>query len=131
MSFNIRSHLSRRSSSSYHLSVTAGHKTISIARAIYTHDHDLHDLPPSHGGAYGCILVYMFYGSTPAVSGKVPYLVALVALLSTRDIVVEVELGALGQISPIGLLLTSSHVVDLGDILLFEGLLLMTMVVSR
>ncbi|GKD53920.1 hypothetical protein Tco_1287307, partial [Tanacetum coccineum] len=30
--------------------------TYSIARAIYTHDHDLHDLPPSHGGAYGCIL---------------------------------------------------------------------------
>ncbi|GJU18064.1 hypothetical protein Tco_1146030 [Tanacetum coccineum] len=25
-------------------------KTYSIARAIYTHDHDLHDLPPSHGG---------------------------------------------------------------------------------
>ncbi|GKA05672.1 hypothetical protein Tco_0684792, partial [Tanacetum coccineum] len=24
-------------------------KTYSIARAIYTHDHDLHDLPPSHG----------------------------------------------------------------------------------
>ncbi|GJT80105.1 hypothetical protein Tco_1054447 [Tanacetum coccineum] len=24
--------------------------TYSIARAIYTHDHDLHDLPPSHGG---------------------------------------------------------------------------------
>ncbi|GJX88040.1 zinc finger, CCHC-type, retrotransposon gag domain protein [Tanacetum coccineum] len=32
-------------------------KTYSIARAIYTHDHDLHDLPPSHGGAYGCILM--------------------------------------------------------------------------
>ncbi|GJR09672.1 hypothetical protein Tco_0792324 [Tanacetum coccineum] len=31
--------------------------TYSIARAIYTHDHDLHDLPPSHGGAYGCILM--------------------------------------------------------------------------
>ncbi|GJX22698.1 putative reverse transcriptase domain-containing protein [Tanacetum coccineum] len=28
-------------------------KTYSIARAIYTHDHDLHDLPPSHGGAKG------------------------------------------------------------------------------
>ncbi|GJX33362.1 hypothetical protein Tco_0243217 [Tanacetum coccineum] len=26
-------------------------KTYSIARAIYTHDHDLHDLPPSHGGS--------------------------------------------------------------------------------
>ncbi|GJR89736.1 putative reverse transcriptase domain, aspartic peptidase domain protein [Tanacetum coccineum] len=27
-------------------------KTYSIARAIYTHDHDLHDLPPSHGGQH-------------------------------------------------------------------------------
>ncbi|GJU70852.1 retrovirus-related pol polyprotein from transposon TNT 1-94 [Tanacetum coccineum] len=25
--------------------------TYSIARAIYTHDHDLHDLPPSHGAS--------------------------------------------------------------------------------
>ncbi|GKC68772.1 hypothetical protein Tco_1101370 [Tanacetum coccineum] len=64
---------------------------------------------------------------TPAVAGKVPYLVALMALLSTRDIVMKMALGALG---PIRLLFTCSHIVDLGDILPLEGLLLMTMVVS-
>ncbi|GKG54056.1 hypothetical protein Tco_0557579, partial [Tanacetum coccineum] len=54
---------------------------------------------------------------------KVPY---LVALLSTRAIKVKMALGALGQVSPIGFILTSPHIVDLGDILLFEGLLLIT-----
>ncbi|GKB55691.1 hypothetical protein Tco_0911877, partial [Tanacetum coccineum] len=63
-------------------------------------------------------------------SDKVPYLVALVALLSTRAIVTKMALGALGQRSPIQLLLTSPHIVDLGDILPLEGLLLVTMVVS-
>ncbi|GJV99406.1 RNA-directed DNA polymerase, eukaryota, reverse transcriptase zinc-binding domain protein [Tanacetum coccineum] len=29
--------------------------TYSIARAIYTHDHDLHDLPPSHGGEWSLL----------------------------------------------------------------------------
>ncbi|GJV55342.1 putative reverse transcriptase domain, reverse transcriptase zinc-binding domain protein [Tanacetum coccineum] len=30
--------------------------TYSIARAIYTHDHDLHDLPPSHGGSFADVV---------------------------------------------------------------------------
>ncbi|GKG02240.1 hypothetical protein Tco_0306945 [Tanacetum coccineum] len=60
---------------------------------------------------------------TPAVAGKVPYLVALVALLSTRVIVMKM---ALGQRSPIRLFLTSPNIVDLGDILPIEGLLLVT-----
>nr|GEY70657.1 DnaJ protein homolog [Tanacetum cinerariifolium] len=38
------------------------------------------------------------------VAGKVPYLVALVALLSTRAIVMKMELGALGKISTVWLL---------------------------
>ncbi|GJZ56976.1 hypothetical protein Tco_0612470 [Tanacetum coccineum] len=67
---------------------------------------------------------------TPAVAGKVPYLVALVALLSTRAIVMKMALCALGQRSPIRFLLTSPHIIDLGDILPLEGLLLVTMVVS-
>ncbi|GKG08351.1 hypothetical protein Tco_0334183, partial [Tanacetum coccineum] len=67
---------------------------------------------------------------TPAVMGKVPYLIALVALLSTRAIVVKMALGALGQRSPIWLLFTCPHIVDLGDILPLEGLFFMTMVVS-
>ncbi|GKF77133.1 hypothetical protein Tco_0229603 [Tanacetum coccineum] len=67
---------------------------------------------------------------TPAVVGKVPYLVALVALLSTRAIVLKMALGALGQRSPIRLLLTCPHILDFGDILSLEGLLLVTMVVS-
>ncbi|GJY53166.1 hypothetical protein Tco_0444830 [Tanacetum coccineum] len=65
-----------------------------------------------------------------AVAGKVPYLVALMALLSTRAIVMKMTLGALGQRSPKRLLFTSPHIVDLGDILPLEGLLLVTMVVS-
>ncbi|GKF14730.1 hypothetical protein Tco_0056192 [Tanacetum coccineum] len=64
------------------------------------------------------------------VAGKVPYLVALVALLSTQAIVVKMAFGALGKISPIWLLFTRPHIVDLGDILPLEGLLLVTMVVS-
>ncbi|GKD31047.1 hypothetical protein Tco_1241825 [Tanacetum coccineum] len=68
--------------------------------------------------------------STPAIAGKVPYLVALVALLGARAIVVKMALGALGQVSPIGFLLTSPHIVDLGYILLLEGLLLVSMIVS-
>ncbi|GKG32511.1 putative reverse transcriptase domain-containing protein, partial [Tanacetum coccineum] len=39
-------------------------------------------------------------------------------------------LGTLGQRSPIRLLFTYPHIVDLGDILPLEGLLLVTMVVS-
>ncbi|GKA94402.1 putative ribonuclease H-like domain-containing protein [Tanacetum coccineum] len=37
-------------------------KTYSIARAIYTHDHDLHDLPPSHGALcrYACFVFALF-----------------------------------------------------------------------
>ncbi|GKF20960.1 hypothetical protein Tco_0069598, partial [Tanacetum coccineum] len=46
-------------------------------------------------------------------AGKVPYLVALVALLSTRAMVVKMALGALGQRSPIRLLFTYPHIVDL------------------
>ncbi|GKG46660.1 hypothetical protein Tco_0501506, partial [Tanacetum coccineum] len=60
---------------------------------------------------------------TPAIAGKVPYLVTLVALLSTRAIVVKMALGIAW------LLFTRPHIVDLGDILSLEGLLLMTMVV--
>ncbi|GJT20573.1 hypothetical protein Tco_0890510 [Tanacetum coccineum] len=57
-------------------------------------------------------------------AGKVPYLIALVALLGARAIVVKMALGALGQVSPVGFLLTSPHIVDLGDILPLKGLLL-------
>ncbi|GKG51696.1 hypothetical protein Tco_0544334, partial [Tanacetum coccineum] len=64
-------------------------------------------------------------------AGKVPYLVALVALLSTRASVIKMALGALRQRTPIRLLLTSPQIIDLGDILPLEGLLLVTMVVSR
>ncbi|GJY29147.1 hypothetical protein Tco_0404914 [Tanacetum coccineum] len=67
--------------------------------------------------------------STPAITGKVPYLVSLVALLGAQAIMVKMALGALGQVSPIGFLLTSPHIVDLGYILLLEGLLLVSMVV--
>ena len=38
--------------------------------------------------------------STSAVTGKVPYLVALVTFLSARAIVMKMALGALGQVSP-------------------------------
>ncbi|GJV52683.1 hypothetical protein Tco_1448424 [Tanacetum coccineum] len=68
--------------------------------------------------------------STPAIAIKVPYFVALVALLGARAIVVKMALGALGQGSPIRLLFACPHIVDLGDILPLEGLLLVTMVVS-
>ncbi|GKF49027.1 hypothetical protein Tco_0142278, partial [Tanacetum coccineum] len=66
----------------------------------------------------------------PAVTSKVPYLVALVAPLGARAIVVEITLVTLGQGSPIRLPFACPHVVDFGDILPFEGLLLLTMVVS-
>ncbi|GKC33221.1 hypothetical protein Tco_1040515, partial [Tanacetum coccineum] len=68
--------------------------------------------------------------STPAIAGKVPYLVALVALLGARAIVVKMTLVALGQRSPIWLFFACPHIVDLGDILPLKGLLLVTMVVS-
>ncbi|GJX57254.1 hypothetical protein Tco_0287151 [Tanacetum coccineum] len=63
--------------------------------------------------------------STPAIVGKVPYLVALVALLGARTIVVKMTLG---QGSPIQLLFACPHIVDLGDILPLGRLLLVTMV---
>nr|GFB59495.1 putative reverse transcriptase domain-containing protein [Tanacetum cinerariifolium] len=66
-----------------------------------------------------------------AVAGKVPYLIALVALLSTRAIMMTLALCALGQRSLIWFPISRPHIIDLGDILLFEGLLLMPMVVSR
>ncbi|GKF94977.1 hypothetical protein Tco_0284677, partial [Tanacetum coccineum] len=66
---------------------------------------------------------------TSAVTGKVPYLVTFVAFLSARAIVMKMALGALGQRSTIRLLFTLPHIVDLGDILSLEGLLLMAMVV--
>ncbi|GKG32051.1 hypothetical protein Tco_0427001, partial [Tanacetum coccineum] len=68
--------------------------------------------------------------STHAITGKVPYLVALVALLGAWAIMVKMALGALGQRSPIMLLFAYPHIVDLGDILPLAGLLLVTMVVS-
>ncbi|GJZ06088.1 hypothetical protein Tco_0539881 [Tanacetum coccineum] len=42
--------------------------------------------------------------STPAIAGKVPYFIALVALLGAWAIVVKMVLGALGKRSPIRLL---------------------------
>ncbi|GJW03168.1 hypothetical protein Tco_1562024 [Tanacetum coccineum] len=42
--------------------------------------------------------------STPAIASKMPYFVALVALLGARAIVVKMALGALRQRSPIRLL---------------------------
>ncbi|GKA10572.1 putative ribonuclease H-like domain-containing protein [Tanacetum coccineum] len=60
---------------------------------------------------------------TPAVTGKVPYLVTFVAFLSTRAIVMKMELGALGQRSIVWLLFTQPNIVNLGDILSLEGLL--------
>ncbi|GKC26254.1 hypothetical protein Tco_1033548 [Tanacetum coccineum] len=68
--------------------------------------------------------------STLSVAGKVPYLVALVALLSTWAIVVKMALGTLGQRSLIRFPFTCPYIIDLGDILPLEGLLLVTMVVS-
>ncbi|GKG35963.1 hypothetical protein Tco_0443641, partial [Tanacetum coccineum] len=68
--------------------------------------------------------------SAPAIAGKVPYLIALVALLGARAIMVKMALDALGQGSPVGFLLTSPHIVELCDILPLEGLLLVSMVVS-
>ncbi|GKB48479.1 hypothetical protein Tco_0899232, partial [Tanacetum coccineum] len=66
---------------------------------------------------------------TPSIAGKVPYFVTLVAPLGARAIVVEIALGALGQRSTIRLPFTCPRIVDLGVILPFEGLLLVTMVV--
>ncbi|GKB54338.1 hypothetical protein Tco_0905091 [Tanacetum coccineum] len=57
---------------------------------------------------------------TPAVTGKVPYLVALVALLSTRAIVMKMALGALGQRSPIWPFPQQSPYLDLRHILLLK-----------
>ncbi|GKC84907.1 hypothetical protein Tco_1140624 [Tanacetum coccineum] len=65
----------------------------------------------------------------PAIASKMPYFVALVALLGARAIMVKMALGALGQRSLIGLPFACPHIVDLGDILPFEGLLLVTMAV--
>nr|GFD22618.1 hypothetical protein [Tanacetum cinerariifolium] len=60
---------------------------------------------------------------TSTVASKVPYLAALVALLGTRAIAMKMELGALGKISTVRLLLTRPHIVDPGDILPFGGLM--------
>ncbi|GJU92328.1 hypothetical protein Tco_1304751 [Tanacetum coccineum] len=49
---------------------------------------------------------------------------------SKDAIVMKISLGALGQRSNIRLLFTRPHIVDLGDILSLDGLLLMAMVVS-
>nr|GEZ98661.1 hypothetical protein [Tanacetum cinerariifolium] len=65
-----------------------------------------------------------------AVAGKVPYLVAFVALLSTRAIVMTLALCALGKKSFIWFPLSRLHIIDLGDILLLEGLLLKSTVSS-
>ncbi|GJT70611.1 hypothetical protein Tco_1029897 [Tanacetum coccineum] len=61
--------------------------------------------------------------STSAIASKVPYLVALVAPLGARAIVVEMALVALGQGSPIRLPFACPHVARFGNILPFEGLL--------
>ncbi|GKG52594.1 hypothetical protein Tco_0549706, partial [Tanacetum coccineum] len=66
----------------------------------------------------------------PAIAGKVPYFVTLVPPLGARAIVVKMPLGAFGQRSPIRLPFACPHIVDLGNILPLEGLLLVTMVVS-
>ncbi|GKE90243.1 hypothetical protein Tco_1567718 [Tanacetum coccineum] len=66
--------------------------------------------------------------STPTIAGKVPYFVTLVAPLGARAIVLKMALGAFGQRSPIRLPFACPHIVDLGDIFPFEGLLLVTMV---
>nr|GEW41347.1 hypothetical protein [Tanacetum cinerariifolium] len=63
------------------------------------------------------------------VAGKVPYFLTLVALLGTQAIAMKMALGALGKIPTIRLPLYCPHIVDLGNILPFEGLLLVTMVV--
>ncbi|GKF84810.1 hypothetical protein Tco_0249708, partial [Tanacetum coccineum] len=65
-----------------------------------------------------------------AVAGKVPYLVTFVAFLSTRVIVMKMALGALGPRSTIWLLFSRPNIVDLGDIMSLEGLLLMAMAIS-
>ncbi|GKG37692.1 hypothetical protein Tco_0456915, partial [Tanacetum coccineum] len=65
--------------------------------------------------------------STPAIASKMPYFVALVAFLGARAIVVKMALDALGQRSPIRLPFTCPRIVDLGDILPLEGLLLVAM----
>ncbi|GJZ31227.1 hypothetical protein Tco_0576274 [Tanacetum coccineum] len=54
----------------------------------------------------GCPIAFLSTGNicvsrTPAVAGKVPYLIALVALLGAWAIVVKMALGALGQVSPV------------------------------
>ncbi|GKG29096.1 hypothetical protein Tco_0416461, partial [Tanacetum coccineum] len=67
---------------------------------------------------------------TPTIASKIPYFIALVAFLGARAIMVKVALGAFGQGSPIRLPFAYPHIVDLGDILPLEGLLLVTMVVS-
>ncbi|GKG14134.1 hypothetical protein Tco_0353734 [Tanacetum coccineum] len=54
----------------------------------------------------------IYVTSTPAIASKMPYFVALVALLGARVIVVKMTLGALGQRSPIKLLFTCPHIVD-------------------
>ncbi|GKG34229.1 hypothetical protein Tco_0436925, partial [Tanacetum coccineum] len=69
--------------------------------------------------------------STPAIVNKMPYFVALMTLLGARAIVVKMALGALGQRSPIRLPFAYPHIVDLGDILPLEGLLLVTIVTNN
>ncbi|GJS97249.1 hypothetical protein Tco_0804217 [Tanacetum coccineum] len=76
------------------------------------------------------IISNIYVTSTPAITSKMPYFVALVALLGARAIVVKMALGALGQRSPIRLPLACPYIVDLGDILPLKGLLRVTMVVS-
>ncbi|GKF47943.1 hypothetical protein Tco_0141194, partial [Tanacetum coccineum] len=67
---------------------------------------------------------------TLAIASKMPYFVALVAFLGARTIVVKMALGALGQRSLIRLPFTCPYIVDLGNILPIEGLLLVAMVFS-
>ncbi|GJQ93652.1 hypothetical protein Tco_0004791 [Tanacetum coccineum] len=68
--------------------------------------------------------------STPVIASKMPYFVALVAFLGARAIMVKMALGALRQRSPVRLPFTCSHIVDLGNILPLEGLLLVTIFCS-
>ncbi|GKG59877.1 hypothetical protein Tco_0607505, partial [Tanacetum coccineum] len=60
----------------------------------------------------------IFVTSTPAIASKVPYFVALMALLGVRAIVVKM---ALGQGSPIQLLFSCPYIIDISDILPLEG----------
>ncbi|GJR17414.1 hypothetical protein Tco_0965941 [Tanacetum coccineum] len=87
-------------------------------------------------GSFGHVLLAfeMRSNSPTSIHGnlqaKCPIWLALVAPLVQRAIVVEMALIALGQGSLIRLPFACPYVVDFGDILPFEGLLLVTMVVS-